>query len=96
MISWKCGFTGNQICHLDNASTSIEKNMINIQDHHDSCEYKLTEKDDYDRIRYEENRFDIRNFKLNQLANYHVLDNYAFDLTHDLWEGIVDLNSNLF
>ena len=26
---------------------------------------------------------------LNQSANYHILNNFAFDLTHDLWLGVV-------
>ena len=32
---------------------------------------------------------------LNQSPNYHILDNYAFDLTHDLWLGVVQYELSL-
>jgi hypothetical protein len=32
---------------------------------------------------------------LNQLNNYHILDNYAFDLTHDMWLGVVQVELGL-
>jgi hypothetical protein len=33
---------------------------------------------------------------LNNLSYYNILDNYAFDLTHDLWLGIVPYEISLF
>ncbi len=32
---------------------------------------------------------------LNQSKFYHITENYAFDLTHDLWQGVVPLELSL-
>jgi hypothetical protein len=32
---------------------------------------------------------------LNESPNFHILDNYSFDLTHDLWLGFVQIELSL-
>jgi hypothetical protein len=32
---------------------------------------------------------------LNESPNFHILDNYSFDLTHDLWLGVVQIELSL-
>ena len=35
------------------------------------------------------------NSALNEAVYYHILDNYGFDLTHDIWLGVVPLEVSL-
>ena len=82
VFNLKCCFIGENICHLCNASS------ITIQELHST---DLFEK--YTKEKYE---IDVKNGKykpclLNSSNYFHITDNYAFDLTHDLWAGIVPL-----
>jgi hypothetical protein len=82
----KCCFRGADICHLCNASTA------KIQYQHYSDLFELYTKENYNH--------DIETGKyqsclLNESLFYHITDNYAFDLTHDRWQGVVPLELSL-
>jgi hypothetical protein len=82
----KCCFRGEDICHLCNASTTT------IQTQHSPELFerytKIKYNDDIDRGKYKQ-------CLLNQSKFYHITENYAFDLTHDLWQGVVPLELSL-
>ena len=82
----KCCFRGNDICHLCNASTA------KIQYQHSSDLFELYSKEMYN--------LDVESGKyqpclLNKSQYYHIKENYAFDLTHDMWQGVVPLELSL-
>jgi hypothetical protein len=82
----KCCFRGENICHLCDASTT------KIQTLHS---FELFEQ--YTREKYE-NDVKIGKYKpclLNTSKYFHITDNYAFDITHDLWQGVVTLELSL-
>ena len=86
IFNLKCCFRGEDICHLCNASSST------IQTFHATNLFKTYTKENY--------KIDVNNGKykpciLNKSNFYHITDNYAFDLTHDLWAGIVPLELSL-
>jgi hypothetical protein len=86
----KEGFSGNFICNLCESSTQT------IQEFDTESGLTLTNKDSYDR-RVDHLKLGNplpehginRECPLNSIANYHVTSNFALDLMHDLWEGIV-------
>lgn len=82
----KCNFTGEDICHLCNASSD------NIQSKFVESQFEIMNKNILNsKIQFWCNQ-KIPHYKhcvLNETIYFHTTDNYAFDLTHDLWEGIV-------
>ena len=98
VFNLKCCFTGENICHLCDASTESIQKKIN----HGSFQTKL--KRDYDlalsQMLIDDSKILTLGIKgkclLNDLRYFHTTKNYAFDLTHDLWEGIVPYELSIF
>ena len=82
----KMGFRGDNICHICNASS---KDFINCGS--ESAFSKITKET------YAENILNgvYTPCLLNETQFYHTTENYAFDITHDLWEGIIPLELKL-
>ena len=76
----KYRFWGLRICHLCDASTDRSQNCFKESD------FNIYDKPTYNKL-VEDGIF--KHCVLNQSPNYHILDNYAFDFTHDLWLGVV-------
>ena len=82
----KMGFRGDNICHICNAS-SKEFSKCGSE----SSFLKITKE------MYAENisKGVYSACLLNESEFYHTTENYAFDITHDLWEGVVPLELKL-
>ncbi|CAF1079265.1 unnamed protein product [Brachionus calyciflorus] len=86
----KMNFNGKNICHLCDASTS------SIQTHLKEECFKKTTKSIYDarqlEIKNDSNKtkeYGMRGQSiLNNSKFYHISNNFAFDVTHDIWEGV--------
>lgn len=93
----KCAFIGENMCHLCNASSE------NIQNNFYLSSYASKTKEIYEQKIKEleinpENalKFGIKSkCMLNEIGHFHTTQNYLFDLTHDLWEGIIPLELSL-
>jgi hypothetical protein len=92
----KCGFNGNHICHLCNASTAlIQKNHTESyfeRNTEESFNARLIQMQINDPLCLHGLKFEC---PLNKLKTYRVVNNYAFDIMHDLWEGVIGLELSL-
>lgn len=97
LFNLKCCFIGEHICHLCNASTKA------IQTKFLETNFTRKTKDLYEQNlqlvledRKNSNIYGINDFgSLNELPFFHSSSNFSFDLTHDLWEGIVPIELSL-
>ena len=78
----KLGFRGDNICHICNASS---KDFWKCGS--ESAFLKITKEIYADNIA----EGIYNSCLLNESKYYHTTENYAFDITHDLWEGIIPL-----
>jgi hypothetical protein len=92
----KEGFCGENICHLCDGSTE------SFQSKFKEIDYSPITKQSYNEIIEELNEGQAKMVQgvkkyclLNDLKYYHHTNNYAFDITHDLYEGIVPLHIKL-
>ncbi len=79
-------FWGKRICHLCDASTEKAQERFKEKD------FQIMDTTEHKKL-IEERIYSIS--ALNQSAYYNILENYAFDLTHDLWLGVVPLEISL-
>jgi hypothetical protein len=79
-------FWGERICHLCDASTERSQTCFKEND------FKIIDKKEHQRL-IDTNVY--TKSALNNSSYYNILDNYAFDLTHDLWLGIVPYEISL-
>lgn len=86
LFGFKCCFRGEGICIICNANT--EK----IQQCFVANQFIKHSKDEYSNL--VENNV-LKECLLNEAKYFHVLENYAFDSTHDLWEGVVPFELGL-
>ena len=82
----KLGFRGDNICHICNASS---KDFWKCGS--ESAFLKITKEIYADNIA----EGIYNSCLLNESKYYHTTENYAFDITHDLWEGIIPLELKL-
>lgn len=82
MMRLKEAWLGKNICHLCDATSETIQENISISN------FNEKNKEFFENLNFQDSGIKAL-CPLNKLKNYHIMQNYAFDLTHDLWEGIV-------
>lgn len=97
LFNLKCCFIGNNICHLCDANTE----RIQLEFNENAYERKTKEIYEENLVQVLSNNENRKVFgvndkcMLNELRYFHTSNNYSFDLTHDLWEGVVQIELSL-